>query len=110
MSDINTNYELNSKGYLLDFDAWNKAFAMEMAREHEVDLTECHWHIIEFLRKYYQEYGIAPDARDIIKQLSEEISPDTPCTKKHLEGMFGWGGCKLACKIAGLQNCHCRSA
>lgn len=108
MSGQTTDYELNSKGYLADFDAWDKDFAEAMAKENEVELTECHWHIIEFLRKYYKEYGIAPDSREIIKQLSDEISPAMPCTKHHLEGMFGWGGCKLACKIAGLPDCHWR--
>jgi tRNA 2-thiouridine synthesizing protein E len=108
MSVESTNFEFNSNGYLANFDDWSKDFALEMANENSIELTDCHWHVIDFLRKYYKEYGIAPDARDIIKQLSDEISPATPCTKKHLEGMFGWGGCKLACKIAGLPDCHWR--
>ncbi|NOQ79432.1 MAG: TusE/DsrC/DsvC family sulfur relay protein [Gammaproteobacteria bacterium] len=108
MSNQNKGLELNSKGYLINFDAWNKDFAIEMAKEHNLELTECHWHIINFLRDYYPEYGIAPDPREIIKKLGKKINPDVPCTKKHLESMFSNGGCKLACKIAGLPDCHCR--
>ncbi|MCK5648266.1 MAG: TusE/DsrC/DsvC family sulfur relay protein [Gammaproteobacteria bacterium] len=100
--------EFNSKGYLINFDAWSKDFAIEMAQEHNLELTECHWHIINFLRDYYIEFGIAPDPREIIKKLGKVINPDTPCTKKRLEGLFSNGGCKLACKIAGLPDCHCR--
>ena len=109
MLNQNTNQALNSSGYLIDFDAWNKDFAVEMAEDHGLTLTECHWHVINFLREYQAEYGIAPDPREIIKKLSQKISPNVPCTKQHLEGLFGEGGCKLACKIAGLPNCHCRS-
>ena len=108
MLNQNVKYEFNTKGYLINFDSWNKDFAIELAGEHGLELTECHWHVIGFLRDYQSEYGIAPDPREIIKKLSKQINPNTPCTRSHLEGLFGAGGCKLACKIAGLQDCHCR--
>ena len=108
MLDQSVNLELNSKGYLVNFDAWSKNFAITMANEHDLDLTDCHWLIIDFLRDYFSEYGIAPEPGVIIKRLSTQINPDAPCTRKHLEGLFGEGGCELACKIAGLPNCHCR--
>jgi tRNA 2-thiouridine synthesizing protein E len=108
MLNQGTNLELNSKGYLIDFDAWNKDFAMTMAKDHDVDLTDCHWLIIDFLRDYFAEYNIPPEPGVIIKRLSSQINPTAPCTRKHLDGLFGQGGCELACKIAGLPNCHCR--
>lgn len=108
MLNRNTNLEFNSKGYMVNFDAWSKGFAIEMAKEHGLVLKDCHWLVINFLRDYQSEYGIAPDHREVIKKLSKQINPTTPCTKKHLEGLFGEGGCKLACKIAGLPDCHCR--
>ena len=110
MANLHTNYEFNTEGYLINFDAWNKDFAETMAKEHNVELTDCHWLIIDFLRNYQTEYGIAPDPREIIKKLSKQINPATPCTRKHLDSLFGEGGCKLACKIAGLPDCHCRGA
>lgn len=108
MLDQSTGLEFNSKGYLVNFDAWSKEFAVNMAKENGLDLTDCHWLIINFLREYYTEYGIPPEPRIIIKNLSHEISPTEPCTRKRLEGLFAGGGCKLACKIAGLPNCHCK--
>ena len=108
MLDQNTGMGFNDKGYLADFDTWNKGFARRVAEEHNLELTECHWQIINFLRDYQSEYGLAPDPREIIKKLSKQINPAAPCTRKHLEGLFGAGGCKLACKIAGLPDCHCR--
>ena len=108
MLNQSANLELNTKGYLVDFDAWNNDFAIEMAKEHGLVLEDCHWLVINFLRDYQLEYGIAPDHREIIKKLSKQNNPAAPCTRKHLEGLFGQGGCKLACKIAGLPDCHCR--
>ncbi len=102
------NLDLNKKGYLIHFEAWNKDFANNMAESNGLKLTECHWHVIDFLREYFQEFGIAPDAREVIKKLGKKINPNTPCSRKHLEGLFANGGCKLACKIAGLPDCHCR--
>lgn len=110
MLNQNTGLELNTKGYLINFDAWDKNFAIKLAKEHDLELTECHWLVINFLRDYQSEYGLAPDPREIIKKLSKQINPAAPCTRKHLEGLFGQGGCELACKIAGLPNCHCRGA
>lgn len=108
MLNQSTGQEFNSKGYLVNFDAWDTDFARNLASDHGLGLTDCHWLIINFLREYYSEYGIAPEPGIIVKTLSEKITPDAPCTRKHLEGLFAEGGCELACKIAGLPNCHCR--
>lgn len=109
MLSPNDDLEFNSKGYLVNFDAWSRDFAISIAKEHNLELTECHWHIINFLRHYYTEFGIAPDPREIIKKLGKTLKSDNiPCSKKRLENLFSTGGCKLACKIAGLPDCHCR--
>ena len=108
MLNHSTTPEFNSKGYLADFNAWDRDLAVRLAQDHDVELTDCHWLIIDYLRDYYSEYELAPDPREIIKQLSKKITPGTKCTRAHLDGLFGEGGCKLACKIAGLPDCHCR--
>ena len=108
MLNTNTTLELNSKGYLVSFDAWNEDFAIKLAKENGLDLTGYQWLIINFLRDYQSEYGITPDDREIIKKFGKQISPIVPCTREHLEGLFGEGGCELACKIAGLSGGHCR--
>ena len=110
MLNQSVNLELNNKGYLVNFDAWNEDFAMELAKEHGLVLTDYHWMVINFLRDYQSEYGIAPDHREVIKKLNKQNSPTAPYTKKRLGDLFGKDGCKLACRIAGLPNCHCRGA
>ena len=110
MLNQSVGLELNSKGYLVNFNAWNEDFAIKLAKESNLDLTGYHWLIINFLRDHQLEYGIAPDHREIIKKFGKQINPNAPCTREHLENLFGEGGCELACKIAGLPNCHCRGA
>ncbi|NOQ80041.1 MAG: TusE/DsrC/DsvC family sulfur relay protein [Gammaproteobacteria bacterium] len=110
MLNKNVGFELNSKGYLVNFDAWDEGFAIKLAKENGWDLTGYHWLIINFLRNHQSEYGIAPDHREIIKKLGKQINPTGPCTREHLEDLFGQGGCELACKMAGLPNGHCRGA
>jgi len=108
MVDRTAGPEFNSKGYLTDFSAWNRELALELAQAHDLELTACHWQVIDFLRDYYRKFELAPDPRVVVKELSQAISPNAPCTRKHLDGLFGKDGCRLACRIAGLPDCHCR--
>ena len=108
MLNQSASLELNNKGYLVNFDAWNEDFAIKLAKENGLDLMGYQWLIINYLRDHHLEYGIAPDDREIIKKFGKQISPNTPCTREHLEDLFGEGGCELACKIAGLPGGHCR--
>jgi len=101
--------EFSSKGYLKNFDAWNRDIAKNLAKEHNLELTECHWHVIDFLRDYFQEYGIAPEPREVIKKIGKKINPNAPCSRHKLESLFAPGGCKIACQIAGLPRSYCRS-
>jgi len=100
--------ELNSKGYLVNFDTWNKDIALKLAQNQNLELTECHWKVINFLRDYYVEFGVAPHPREIIHKIGNVINPQMKCDRKHLESLFAEGGCKLACQIAGLPDSFCR--
>ena len=99
--------ELNKKGFLVNFDAWNKDVAKALAKKHDLELGDCHWKVINFMRDYFMEYGIAPEPREVIAKLGGQINPLVKCTRKHLEGLFG-GDCKQACQIAGLPDTFCR--
>ena len=75
MLNQNIGLELNTKGYLVNFDAWNEDFAIKLAKENDLSLTGYHWLIINFLRDHHSEYGVAPDHREIIKKLGKQINP-----------------------------------
>ena len=101
-------FTVNHKGYLVDFDDWNKDFANAMAETDLLKLTECHWAAISFLREYYTEYQIPPHPRAVIKAVGEKINA-LGCTKKDLEKAFPLGGCKQACRLAGLPSYYCHA-
>ena len=99
----------NSKGFLNDFSSWSRDLAIAYAESENLELTECHWSVIEFLRDYYVAYEVNPSARIIKKNLSEKLNAAAPCTRHKLGTLFPNGGCKQACRIAGLPDYICQS-
>ncbi|MDJ0807478.1 MAG: TusE/DsrC/DsvC family sulfur relay protein, partial [Gammaproteobacteria bacterium] len=53
-------FETDEEGYLVNLNEWEPAVAEVMAKEDDLELTDEHWEIINFLREYYEEYQIAP--------------------------------------------------
>jgi tRNA 2-thiouridine synthesizing protein E len=102
--------ELNQKGFLAHFDDWNADLATALAAEAGLTLTDCHWNVIQFMRDYYVAHQIPPSPRVVVKSIGEEISEHVPCTRRHFDALFPNGGCRLACRIAGLPDyylCGC---
>lgn len=99
----------NKHGFLANFDDWDNDLARALAENEGVQLTDCHWSVINFLRKYYAFHEIPPSPKVIIRTIGEEVSRHTPCTRKTLDALFPDGGCKQACRIAGLPTHYCHS-
>ena len=87
--------EIDEEGYLIEPQDWSEEIAIEFARQENVVLTEEHWSAIRFMREYYAEHQIAPDARFVIKHLGE---------RNRLFELFPYGYVKQACKIAGMKR------
>lgn len=100
-------HHLNKKGYLARFEVWDRDLALAFAAEEGVTLTECHWRVIEFLRDYYAAHQMPASPRVVIKSIGTEISEHVPCTRRHLDALFPNGGCRQACRIAGLPDYYC---
>lgn len=100
--------ELNGQGFLANYEDWNRDLAMAIAHEDGLDLTECHWTAINFMREFYKTYEIPPSPRVIIKAVGDKLTAGT-CTRRTLEALFPKGGCKQACRIAGLPDYYCHS-
>jgi tRNA 2-thiouridine synthesizing protein E len=101
--------ETNPKGFLANFEDWDRSVAETLATEEGLSLTECHWTVIEFLRGYYGKMHHPPSPRLVIKGIGEQLTMNAPCTRKTLEALFPGGGCKQACRIAGLPDYYCHS-
>ena len=99
--------DLNDTGYLTSFADWNREVALALAEGDGLTLKDDHWKVIEFLRNYYTTHEIPPSPRVVIKSIGHEISPHVPCTRQQLMDLFPQGGCRQACRIAGLPDYYC---
>ena len=102
--DVNgTAVEVDEEGYLEDLSSWTEDIAVAMAAAEDVELTEEHWDIINFLREYYEEYQIAPAVRVLTKAVGKRLGKDKG-NSKYLYSLFPYGPGKQACKYAGLPK------
>jgi len=99
----------NEKGYLADFDTWDENVARTLAAEQGLELSDCHWAVIRFLREYYAFHEIPPSPEVVMRGVGHQISPHVPCKRRDLKRLFPDGGCKQACRIAGLPTHYCHS-
>jgi tRNA 2-thiouridine synthesizing protein E len=90
----------DEEGYLVDPGAWTEEIASTLAAREELALTEDHWAVIRFMREYYEQRHIAPDARHVLKFLAESRGAD----RNALFRLFPYGYVKQACKIAGMRK------
>ena len=64
---------------------------------------------IGFLRDYYRKYETSPSPRVVVGGIGHKLTLNAPCTRKTLEALFPQGGCKQACRIAGLPDYYCHA-
>ena len=72
MPEIEVNgkaVEVDEDGFLVSLDDWTEDVAKFLADSEGVsELTEEHWKLINYLKDYYNEYGIAPMVRKMTKE------------------------------------------
>jgi tRNA 2-thiouridine synthesizing protein E len=95
--------EVDEEGYLIDLSQWDKEVGEELAKSENVEMTEAHWEVIDFLREYYDEYQIAPAVRVLTKAIGKKLGKEKG-NSKYLYELFPYGPAKQACKIAGLPK------
>lgn len=85
----------NEEGYLTDSKQWDKNVAEEIAKELEIELTDKHWEVIDYLRAQHDE-GVEMSIRKVGKSGVVDI--------KGLYELFPGGPLKNSSKIAGLPR------
>jgi tRNA 2-thiouridine synthesizing protein E len=95
--------ETDEEGYLVNLSDWTEDVANEIAKTENVQMTENHWEVVNFLRDYYNEFQIAPAVRVLTKAIGKKLGPDKG-NSKYLYELFPYGPAKQACKIAGLPK------
>ena len=97
MEVLGNQIEVDEDGFLEDPAIWSEDLAFAIAQMEDVpELTEDHWKVVNYLREYYQQFGIAPMIRKLCK--------DTGYPLKTIYELFPSGPAKGACKIAGLPK------
>ncbi len=93
----NVSLEVDEDGFMQEPDTWNEDVAKALASTEGVaDLTENHWKLVNYLRKYYVDFGVAPMIRKLCKE--------TGFSLKEVYELFPSGPAKGACKVAGLPK------
>lgn len=90
-------YQVDKDGFLQDADLWNEEVAKDFATTEKIaDLSKDHWNIINYIRNYYESYGIAPMIRKVCKETGFNLD--------QIYNLFPSGPAKGACKVAGLPK------
>jgi len=95
---------VDGHGYLTSPANWTLEFANHMAAEEGLSLTPLHHDVIGFMRDYYDQHGVAADARFVLKYLAERDGLTKSGAKQALFTLFPYGYVKQACKIAGMKQ------
>lgn len=99
-----TSVDVDEAGYLFDPSDWTPEFALLIAAREEIDLSEDHWKVLDFMRGYLEEHGIAADARFAIKFLGQLHDLTKKPAKDLLFELFPKGYVKQACKMSGMRQ------
>lgn len=92
-----TAVEVDEDGFLTNPSIWNDDVAMVLASTEELaELTDDHWKIMNYIRQYYAEFGVAPMVRKLCKETGFKL--------KEMYALFPSGPAKGACKVAGLEK------
>jgi tRNA 2-thiouridine synthesizing protein E len=99
---------LGPKGFMVEFSAWDEDIARAMAAEEGLELQDCHWKAIHFIRQYFDRFEIPPSPRVMIKEVGDQLHAYR-CTYRTIKELFPGGGCKQACRLAGLPDYYCHA-
>ncbi len=89
--------EVDEDGFMQEPEKWNKTVAEDIAKtESAFPMGENHWKVVDYLRDYYQKFGVAPPIRMVVKKTGIDL--------KQIHELFPSGPAKGACKVAGLPK------
>jgi tRNA 2-thiouridine synthesizing protein E len=103
VTDHDHYLKTTEQGFLINQADWNENIAEQLAALNNIKLSNEHWEIILFIRRYYQHYKHLPNARVFTKAIAKELG-EAKGNSRYLHGLFPDGPLKYACKLAGLPK------
>jgi tRNA 2-thiouridine synthesizing protein E len=95
--------DTDAEGYLANLEDWSEEVAEYLSRQDDLQLTEEHWKLLNWIRNYYQEFGTAPNLRTMQKLLKDDLG-ERMADKKHLFELFPYGPAKQGARYAGMPK------
>ena len=102
--EVNGNtIDVDNEGYLLEPSDWNVDIANALAKILEIDMTDHHWEVVNYVRNTYETSHAIPEMRHALKFLGEKLGKDL-VNRKFVYKLFPYGYGQMACKIAGMRK------
>ena len=102
--DVNgTSIATTDNGFLEEATDWNEEVGAAIAAIEEVEMTEQHWDVINYLRdEHFNNNGNEPNERTIMKDMGKKWGSKP--SSKDMYNMFPGMPSKQGRKIAGLPQ------
>lgn len=91
----NIELNVNDEGYLQDFSQWTKEIGIELAKEHDIELKDKHWEVINYIQEQ-----VAANKPLSIRGIKKSGVIDI----KQFYALFPGGPLKVSTKIAGVPK------
>lgn len=103
MIGLPEHIETDKEGYLKDPGIWSEELATAIAENEGIPLTDDHWEVVRYVRRFYEEFNTSPSIRPLVKYLAKELG-EQKGSSMYLYKLFPKGPAKQATKIAGLPK------
>ena len=89
--------EFDPDGFMADPTLWNEQVASLIAREEGIEeMSEAHWAVVRFIRRYWKEHDLAPPVRLLCAESGVSV--------REVYKLFTSGPARGACRVAGLPK------
>ena len=98
-----TKVPVDKLGYLLNVEDWQPEMAPLLASSENIELTDNHWEVVNFVRDFYLEFNTSPAIRALVSAMKQKLGEEKG-NSRYLHRLFPKGAAKQATKIAGLPK------
>ena len=92
--------ETDPEGYLVAPN-YDDETVRVIAQAENIELSDDHWKVVQYLRDQYKEHGQTPNFRNMLKDMAALIPG---CDSKALYDLFPLGPAKQGARVAGLPK------
>jgi tRNA 2-thiouridine synthesizing protein E len=94
---------VDKDGYLRTLTDWDAEVAEALAQSEGLSLSPAHWEIISVVQVFYQQTGLSPATRALVKLVAQEAGADKG-KSLYLMKLFGGKPALTVSKLAGLPR------